>query len=248
MNPTTIELNIPAEIVSLPLTLAEKAVLAQIHKFPGCTNNRLAKLIGGTCRGVENLLRRLRRQGFIAQSGKGRARRHRLLFPVEQHTLCGDNEIIASAVESHTSCGDQPGGTPSVEPQSNVPVLRRVLSLGEDLKQTLALVEELCQQRGTPPETILYCYEKILKRLMAEAPEGQAKDTLISELTVRRDAFFAVSKACRLPRKFHRQLDRLIASATPEKLADFKQRVEAGQLEDAAPLLLASCLSDQAAR
>lgn len=81
MNSTDVEIRIPAAIAALPLTIAEKVVLTHIDIFPGCTNARLAKLVGGTCRGVENLLRRLRSKGYIAQTGKGRARRHRLLFP-----------------------------------------------------------------------------------------------------------------------------------------------------------------------
>src|ERR1039457_7628710 len=68
MNTTDVEIKIPAAINALPLTLTEKAVLAHIRNFPGCSNSRLAELIGGSRRGVEKLLRRLRDQGYIEPS------------------------------------------------------------------------------------------------------------------------------------------------------------------------------------
>lgn len=244
MNSNGLEIKIPAPIASLPLALGEKVVLAHIAKLPGCSNARLAELIGGTCRGVENLLRRLRRQGYIEQTGNGRAGRHRLLFPVEHHTLCGDDEVAVSVVKSHTSGGDQPGGVVSVQPQGVITALKRELSWEEDLDQTLAMIHELCVYQDPFPETIVNLYGRILKRLSEEAPECPAKDAMVRELTVRRDAFVAISFAQHLPKKYHRQATQLIHNATPEKLAEFRQRVEAGQLDHKAPLMLTALVDD----
>lgn len=238
MDSTSLEIKIPAAIAALPLAIGGKVVLAHIAKFPGCSNARLAKLIGGTCRGVENLLRRLRRQGYIEQTGKGRARRHRLLFPVEHHTLGGDGEIVGSDVKSHTSGGDQPGGGVSVQPQGDFPALKGELSWEEDLDQTLAMIHELCVHQDPFPEAIVNLYGRILKRLSEEAPECPAKDAMVQELTMRRDGFVAISVAQHLPQKYHRQAAQLIHNATPEKLAAFRQRVEAGQLDHKTPLML----------
>ncbi len=244
MNTNSLEIRIPAAIATLPLAIGEKIVLAQIAESPGCSNARLAQLIGGTCRGVENLLRRLRRQEYIEQTGKGRARRHRLLFPVEHHTLCGDGEAAVSDVKSHTSCVDQPGDGVSVQPQGDFPALKRELSLEEDLDQTLDMIHQMCVYQQPFPEEIVHHYGRILKRLSEEAPECPAKDAMIQELTMRRDGFVAISVAQHLPQKYHRQAAQLIHNATPEKLAAFRQRVEAGQLDGKAPLMLVALGDD----
>ncbi|HEV2331419.1 MAG TPA: hypothetical protein VGY56_21765, partial [Verrucomicrobiae bacterium] len=241
---TSIEIKIPAAITALPLAIGEKVVLAHIAKCPGCSNARLAELIGGTCRGVENLLRRLRQRGYIEQFGKGRARWHQLLFSVEHHILCGDDEVAVSVVKSHNSGGDQPGGVVSVQPQGDVPALKRELSWEEDLDQTLAMIHELCVYQDPFPETIINLYGRALKRLVDEAPECPAKDAMVRELTVRRDAFVAISFAQHLPKKYHRQAAQLIHNAAPEVLAQFRQRVEAGQLDHHAPLMLTALADD----
>jgi DNA-binding MarR family transcriptional regulator len=74
-NSTDIEIRIPAAIAALPLSLAEKHVLAHIAINPDCTNDELSKILGITDRGIKKLLRRLRSAGYIDQNRKGRARR-----------------------------------------------------------------------------------------------------------------------------------------------------------------------------
>jgi hypothetical protein len=243
MNAKNLEITIPAEIVALPLAISEKVVLAQIHKVPDCSNASLATLIGGTCRGAENLLRRLRQCGYIEQTGKGRARRHYLLFPVERHTLGGDGDIAASNVESHTSCVDQPDES-SVHLQNDSPVLRRELSLEDDLDQTLAIIHEMWFHQDSFPEEIVHLYGRILGRLIAKAPECPAKDALVGKLTKCRDTFVAISFGVRLPKKYHRQAARLISAAKPEKLAEFRRSVETGQFDQNVPLTLAALAND----
>jgi hypothetical protein len=48
------------------------------------------------------MLRRLRERRLIEQIGKGRARVHGLMFPVEHHAKCGKDEDV----ESHTQSGE----------------------------------------------------------------------------------------------------------------------------------------------
>jgi hypothetical protein len=238
MNTTDVEIKIPAAINALPLTLTEKAVLAHIRNFPGCSNSRLAELIGGSRRGVEKLLRRLRDQGYIEPSGKGRARRHQLMFPVEHHTKCGDGDIVASDVKSHTLCVVQPCNGSGVEPPCKVAVLKREVPLMEDLERTLDYIEEMSLRPDIFPEAILYVYKAILKRVVDEAPASQAKDALVREMTRRKDGFVAICFARRLPKQYHREAVRLIYNATPEKLAELRRRVESSQLDDKSPLML----------
>jgi hypothetical protein len=238
MNSPSLEIKIPAAIAAVPLSISEKVVLAHIDKFPGCSNARLAELIGSSCRGAENLLRRLRRQGYIEQSGKGRARRHRLMFRVEHHILCGDGEAAASTIESHTSCVDQSGDCSKGEPRLGLPALKRELSLEEELDQTLGLIDELCLHDPFP-DCISNLYNRILKRLIEEGPAGQTKDALVRELTMRRDAFVAIDFAHRLPDQYQSEAARLISRATAEQLAVFRHHVETGQLSGStlSPLL-----------
>ena len=245
MKTTDIEIRIPAAIAALELSIAEKIVLAHIANFPGCSNARLAKLIGGTCRGVENLLRRLRQNGLIEQSGKGRARRHRVLFYVEHHIKCGDNKTTASNEKSHIPCGVQPSRGSSVEPQGDVAVLKKEMPLPEDFERTLKTIEEMFRQGGVFPEEFLYHYRRILSRVENELPESAAKENIVRYLTVRRDAFVAVCYAMRtMPEPYHPQALRLIGNASPEKLMQLRKRLEAGQPDSKNPLLLAVLTDD----
>jgi len=244
MNSTDLEIRIPAAIADLPLAISEKIVLTHIFNLPGCSNARLAQLIGGTCRGVESLLKRLRRQGFIERAGNGRARRHHLLFHVERHTKCGDAAITSTVAQSHTNCGDQQPNAPAIAPHRNVSVLKKELPLVEDYDQTLKAIDEMMYQPGTFPETILYLYRKILKRVENEAPDIPAKEAAVRELTIRRDAFVAICYAMRMPRGCQRQALRLINTAPPEKLAQFRRQIETGE---SASLLLADLATDSGA-
>jgi len=77
--------DIPTEIAQLPLRLTEKLAIHFIHRSPDISNDRLAQLLGMRSRGVQDMLRRLRQLGYVANYGKGRARRLKLMFPVERH-------------------------------------------------------------------------------------------------------------------------------------------------------------------
>jgi hypothetical protein len=97
MNTEDITITIPAAIAAVPdLTLAERVALAFIHDHPVSSNLALAHLLGISVRGVEDLLSRLRQKNLIQRDGKGRAREHRLTFPVQSHTKCGNAETTSS--------------------------------------------------------------------------------------------------------------------------------------------------------
>src|SRR6266852_3738213 len=102
MKPVDLNLHVPAGIAALNLPLNEKVALAHLSEHPGSSNGSLAKLLGRSVRGIELMLRRLRESGLLQQVGKGRARVHRLMFPVEHHRKC---EEIESA-KSHTKSGE----------------------------------------------------------------------------------------------------------------------------------------------
>jgi hypothetical protein len=246
MNNNTIEIKIPGSITALPLSLSEKVALTHIHQFPGCSNAGLAELLGVSCRGVENLVRRLRGQGYIEQVGQARARRHQLKFKVEvgeDHTFCGNKNDDHSCTESHISCGEKHVCRP-VPVHRHLSAPTRELTLEEDYNRTIGMIGHLCQYENPFPDGIASLYGRILRRIVNEAPESRAKDNRVKELTTRRDAFVAISVASRLPRKYHRQAARLIHDATPEQLAEIRLRVEAGQLDPKNPRLLATLTNE----
>lgn len=145
MKTTSLTIEIPAEIVALPdLSLAERVALAHIHEWPGSSNARLARVLGVSVRGAEQMLRRLRECGLIEQVGKGRARVHRLTFPVEHHTKCeeaksakghtnsGENEIVESHISFRSGAPanlDQPMPVPT---QTASPVRLVAISVDEE--------------------------------------------------------------------------------------------------------------------
>jgi hypothetical protein len=125
MKTTALTIIIPGEIVSLPdLTIAERVALAHLHNFPGCSNGRLARLLGLSMRGVESMRRRLRERRLIEQIGKGRARVHLLMFHVNRHTKCDE----VKSAESHTKSGEHQlveshfSGGQGTPPHANRPV------------------------------------------------------------------------------------------------------------------------------
>lgn len=100
---------IPEEIAERPgLSLVEKIALAFIDRYPRYANHRLARELGMSLRGIENLLVRLRHNGQIVRVGKGCARTLRLTFHVEHHLPCENRDVP----EKNTECGT---GAPSAE-------------------------------------------------------------------------------------------------------------------------------------
>ncbi len=96
-------ITIPAAIAGLNcLNLTERVALAHIHEYPGSSNAVLARRLGLSVRGVEDLLKRLRQQGYVKLSGESRARTHQLTFDVPT-----DDVGNAKTVDAHENCGGE---------------------------------------------------------------------------------------------------------------------------------------------
>ena len=85
MNSTDTEIRIPLAVFDLPITVSEKIVLGHLTHFPNCSDARLIRLIGGTRREMENLLQRLRSDGYIEPTGTGRTRNFYPLYQLMRH-------------------------------------------------------------------------------------------------------------------------------------------------------------------
>lgn len=103
-NEKDITLTIPGFIAAEPeLSLSEQVALATIHYNPRCSNLLLARKLGLSSRGTENLIARLKGRGLLVQIGSGASRRLRLTFHAEHHTLCADTDTP----HLRTNCGER---------------------------------------------------------------------------------------------------------------------------------------------
>jgi hypothetical protein len=215
--PTDINIVIPAAIAALPgLNLSERVALAHIAKRPGCSNASLAKLLGVSMRGAEDLLRRLRDNGLIQAFGKGRARQHVLLFPVEHPTLCGKSDDG----KSHTKCEVKPPALAVIKPEP---------STHEFMVSRLACFEN-CLECGE--------YDCAMKHLEAirERLEGDAntvpdlKTRLLASLKKLENQCFAYGVTAKLadgrPADEQRDIALKVCRASTEQLALFRERVQ----------------------
>lgn len=219
--PKEITFTIRAPIAALPnLTLIERVALANIGEHPGCSNAPLAKLLGISVRGVEDLLRRLRDSGLIRQIGKGRARQLNLTFPVEQHISRGQSENSVS----HIECGVAATAMAVAIPE---PSTKDFVTLHLSLYETCLEFGEYEHARKK--------LELARNRLEAdtEIPIDQ-KSKLLQALKFQEDRCFAFKigsemTAC-LPASEQHELALTLCRASAEKMAMFRERVEAGAL------------------
>lgn len=219
--PKDLNIAIPAAIAALPgLNLSERAALAHVAKFPGCSNRSLSKVLGVSVRGAENILRRLRNAGHIRPVGKGRARRHDLMFPVEHHTSCGktDND------ESHTKCVVEPSALTVAEPE---------ISTEEFIATRLSFYEN-CFECGEYAFALRHL-EAIRERLEQDADEAtEERAALLTKVKWMADRCFAFTIgaeiAHQLPANEQRRMARVLCLASAEKLALFRKRVESDAL------------------
>ena len=237
MNSTNIEIKIPAAITSLPLAIGEKVVLTRIATNPDSTNDELAKLLGITERGVKKILHRLRSGGYIDQNGKGRARRLYLTFRVEQGTEFPNPEINAPAANGELRA---PHSQTPVSEDAVGTALQVELSLADEYDQTMNVIAEMSLQPGIFPETFVHLLDKLIQRSESEMQSSPAKERLLGDLYTRRNGFFAIAMASRLPKEFHSELRQKISRATPEQLANIHDRCRAKQLDQRTPHLLAA--------
>jgi len=212
---------IPAHIAALTdLTLQEKFVLAHINRFSGCSNSKLAKLTGMSIRWIEVTLARFRERGLIKHLGKGRARRHQLLFPVEHHIPCGKHEITNSRKE----CGDATAAPPKeIRPPSIETFVEQQLlyysnciDLGEisHARNHLELIHKALTQDMLIPQ--------------------ERKESWLASIKLQEDRCFAyeigLKVAEQLPPDKQERLALALCKASAEKLALFREQVEAGAL------------------
>lgn len=220
-----VTVNIPAAIAALTdLNLLEKAALAHIAKSPECSNSNLSKLTGLSERGVESTLARLRKRGFIQRLGEGRARRHKILLHMEHHTPCGKDEVA----ESHIGCGNGDDGQPHT-----IGVSKREETTATFIERHHAFYEN-CFDRGNF-EYARKHLEQIRARLELETDlPVEKKAKFIATLADHENRCFALEvglkMAEKLPRAKQERLALALSNATPDKLALFRQQVEAGQL------------------
>lgn len=72
----------PDVITGLPLRLHEKLALHYLHMSSSLSNEQLACALSMQPRGVQDMLRRLRKDSYIESTGKGRKRQLWLTFDV----------------------------------------------------------------------------------------------------------------------------------------------------------------------
>lgn len=217
---TGTEISIPPEIERLSLSVSDKIALTHIANHPTCTNAGIACLLGLTQRGAENLVRRLRERCYIAQTGKGRARRIKLLFRVEHHIPGG----IEQNEKSHTECGTH---------KPVMAVVKHESSLEEFAELRLSLAEE-CFGHGLYDAARLHLVA-VRQRLESdnEFPAKQ-KTSLLTALHQMEDRYFCYhigsQMAKGLPANEQRALVLRFCRASHTQLASFRQKVESGEL------------------
>jgi DNA-binding CsgD family transcriptional regulator len=241
MTNTDLNLHVPAAIVGLPsLSLAEKVALAYLLDHPGCSNASLARLLGLSQRGVEALLRRLRERGLIAQVGKGRARQHRLRFPVEHHIKCEQNESESHTksgeseiVESHTKSG-QASAPPGPDPPAPAPTQadspERLLAIAVD--DEIECAGE-CIGRADFEGALQHC--RLAKDRVGEFPAAiqVVKIEALAFVTEHEDRIlacklaFEYGKATQMPRSKLNAVFARIKDLTREKLALIRPALDA---------------------
>jgi hypothetical protein len=197
--------------------LTERTALDHIKKYPGSSNASLARVLGFSVGGVEKLLRRLRATGHIRQRGKGRARL--FLFPVEHLTSGG----VSKAGDS----------LPRGEDRPSLPIARREMATGDYIAERLVYAEN-CLEAGAFGHACNHL-EKARKRLQEDADiPTDEKVRFLAELKVQANRYFAfgvgAKMAAPLPAAQQRELALTLCRATPEMLAAFRERVEAGAL------------------
>lgn len=209
---------IPAGIASLAsLNLAEKVALARIAKLPGTSNASLGGLLGLSKRGAENVLHRLRAKGYIRAIGKGRARRHQLTFPVEQRSLCDDKQRD----ECHIEYGVN---------RPEMAIAKAEPSTSDFITVRLSYCEN-CFESGDFAAAQNHL-QQIRDRVENDpGVSAEQKANWMPIIQVMQDRCFAfgvgAKLAKQLPPSKQQELALALCRASTEKLALFRERVEA---------------------
>lgn len=259
MKTSALTIVVPPEIVALPdLSLAERVALSHIHEWPGTSNARLANLLGFSERGVEQMLRRLRGRGLVQEHGKGHARVHRLTFPVEHPTKCGNDENTEphtnsgeqEKVKPHCSCGHSALSAvdkPMPPPTQEAAKASGKLSVDEMIKREYEYARECVDHRDLTGA--LDHYRKLKDQILS-LPDTRAKYksefiAAVEEEETRVLAcklVFQQAKAAKMPRQKFSALMAAIAALSEEKLSQIRPaldtQVKLGTPADISALLL----------
>jgi DNA-binding MarR family transcriptional regulator len=250
-------ITIPAAIASLPgLNLLEKAALARISELPGCSNSNLSKLTGLSVRGVEAMLTRFRERGLVEMVGKGRARRHELMFQVEHRTKCGKDEVE----ESRNKCGNaqcdeslENGGkhADGASPTSgdigpSAPSGGDTEESTEDFAGRLSAHYESSLKTGKLDDALKHL-EQIRSRVEKDTQMSIKKKTeFLTWVANEENLFFGLqtfSSAMRIKKLCGDQLQAAVDNlfnADPAKLSLFREQVEGGASPESALKMLAT--------
>jgi len=235
---------IPAAIAALPdLSLAERVALAHIADHSACSNGDLARLLGISVRGVEQMVRRFRARGLIQQTGNGHARVFRLLFPVEHHSKCEEHQGAKPHTksgkhepgESHRSCG------PSARPAANHPVATQAqdtpqsddtLSPRAKIKREYKRARDCVDRRDLAGALGHY---RLLKEQISSLPDGGAKYksefiAAVEEEETRVLAcklLFQQARARKMPRQMFNTLVRAIPHLGEQRLSQIRPALDA---------------------
>jgi DNA-binding MarR family transcriptional regulator len=246
--PRELNITIPASIVALPgLNLIERAILNRIHERPDCSNGGLAMLTGMSLRGIEAALARLRTLGLIRSRGHGRARRLILTFPVEHHVECGENVNAEHHTEcgknqnenTHTECGvdwnSESHTTSGVRTEMSIPEISddSAKLLQSEKGHSDALFNCLLVGAFNQARLQLDCLRQCYGKLCQVAPEMKERNDRVIQTY---DSFIFILEAGRecIERRDERvRLMPLLFRASPERLTEVRQQVEAAKARGA---------------
>ena len=207
-------LTIPEAIATRDdLSLIEKVALSIIVRYPRCSNQRLAGELGFSVRGVENLLVRLRRRGLVEQVGKGSARRLRLTFEPEPHTLCGNSEGLDRRMECVVSAISEDLAVAKQRCSFEHFALRRELAAN-------------CLAAGEYNAALAHFEE--LRRIAERDLAGEARDRVLAILTDDETVAFGVKL---INETIASQTQRILmmaalGKATPDQLGLLRERLK----------------------
>jgi hypothetical protein len=217
-------LNIPPAILSLTdVTASEKLLLALYVLEPKTRNSRALKILSVGESGLKKIKRRLLSKGLVRPTGDG----FKVLVP-------------GLKPEPGDAGGHKVSKSDALEKENKVAPLRTVRSLGEILRDYQNWRERLAyQSEGTHVIHLLDITEATLSEIQSDVPASHTKELAVAWITEHCDLWFCLRYVFHeLPRKHHRELDRLIGKATPEQLAKLRQRIEQAQLAGQKPKLL----------
>ncbi len=219
-------ITIPVSIMALvDATSSEKMLLALYARDPHARNHQALKVLGVSLSGLKKIKNRLIDKGWWRMTANG----HQVSVP-------GMDPVPADE-EGHFVTKSE-----AIQNEHKVASIARVQSPVEILRDYESCYYEM--SKGGNITTIYRLTENALRTLDSVLPEGPTKDAIIADLTVRRDAFQALSYvSLNAPAKEFKKWDQMIGTASPEKLALMCVHIQGAQLAGAKPVHLLAALN-----